>query len=581
MQKEWYLSNGKAIINFSQKYCKTEIDVLNSDAFNSVIKNYIKHAKRVNSKIYTTINKAINNNGEIEELVNKSIKLFKQLLINDSKSISRELPEFSKVYENRTIFRAYIEEIYTYWRNLERYAVIMDDKIDTGIINMNFMDAKEEFDTLLINLYRKVSNNVSINKPNVYRQLAAGTNAALIVKKFEWDIPEEYKVLKDVPMVKEAILRAPFITYPKRNKRSGIFKEMGNPLKRAEVDVEKLFCFPILVGENLAYVYAENDFLSHAISLCNLFKIPRFEELEGRKPELLVFFGLKDLEEDKKNGYFIDEKNELIVGYISKSEDHDYFGYMKKIILTVSNIYNIRKGKLPLHGSMVKIELKTGDSANVVIIGDSGAGKSESIEAFRMLAEEYISNMTVIFDDMGTFSIENGKIIAYGTETGAFVRLDDLDPGYAFKELDRSIFMNPDKINARLITPVSEYSEIIAGEEVDFFLYANNYTIPEESSIEIIENFEVAKENFIKGRRMAKGTTTENGIIDSFFANPFGPRQLETETRKIINEVFEVLKATNKKVGVIYTQLGIKGMEKEGPKKAAIKLFDLIKELRK
>ena len=112
---------------------------------------------------------------------------------------------------------------------------------------------------------------------------------------------------------------------------------------------------------------------------------------------------------------------------------------------------------------MVNIVLKNGKTANVVIMGDSGAGKSESIEAFRALSEDYISEMTVIFDDMGTFKIKDGEIYGYGTEIGAFVRLDDLYQGYAFKEMDRSIFMNPDKVNARLIMPITPYKKIVQG----------------------------------------------------------------------------------------------------------------------
>ena len=36
--------------------------------------------------------------------------------------------------------------------------------------------------------------------------------------------------------------------------------------------------------------------------------------------------------------------------------------------------------------------------------------------------------------------------------------------------------MNPDKINARLVMPISPYNEIIKGYKVDLFLYANNFT---------------------------------------------------------------------------------------------------------
>lgn len=578
MKTEWSLSRDKAIINFSEKYCKNEIEVLGSKAFDSVLSKYIKRSIKTNSKIIRIVNETINNGKDFENLVPQSIKLFKQLLINDSKNIAEDVPEFSEVYNKKSIIRDYVEEIYTYWRNLERYAVIKDDKMEAGILNKNFLDAKEDFDKLLISLYRKVSNNISMTKPNVYRQVPAGANAALILKNGIYKAPAEYEVLNDVAFVKEVVLRAPFITYPKRNKRSGIFREMENPFDRFDFNSDKMFCFPIKVGQNLAYIYVTDEFLSHGVSLCNLFEIPRISEIKDNKPNLIVVFGPHDKLEDAKNGYYIDEKNDLIIGYVSKSEDHDYFGYMKKMILTINNVHNIRNTKLPIHGAMVKIELNSGETANIVIVGDSGAGKSESIEAFRTLAAEHISNMTIIFDDMGTFAIEDGKIKAYGTEIGAFVRLDDLDPGYAFKELDRSIFMNPDKINARLITPVSDYDEIIAGEEVDFLLYANNYTITNEKSIEIIDEESIAKDIFIKGRRMSKGTTTENGITESFFANPFGPTQMQDETLEILHDVFEVLKNTGAKIGVIYTQLGVKGMEKGGPKKAALDLFEMIKE---
>ena len=580
MKCEWIISKDKAIINFSENYCKNETEVLESSSFRSVLKSYISRAQKTHSKVLNEVNQIINNGDDFSELCDKSIFLFKQLLINDSCTVSNELVRFKDVYKNRHLFREYVEEIYTYWRKLERYAVLKDDELDTGILSTNFLDAKESFDKLIITLYRKISNNISMNKPNVYRQLSAGTNAAIILTHNVWKAPEEYSILDDIPFVKEAVLRAPFITYPKRNTRDGIFQEIDNPLNRTDISSCNIFCFPILVGENLAYIYVDTDFLSHGLSLCNLFEIPSISEIQNRKPELVVIFGTKDKYQEQISGYFIDDKNDLIIGYVSKCENHDYFGYMKKMILTISNIHNIRNGYLPIHGAMVKIELKNGNHANVVIVGDSGAGKSESIEAFRSLAADNISSMNIIFDDMGTFKIENNQVIAYGTETGAFIRLDDLEPGYAFKELDRSIFMNPDKINARLITPVSDYYEIIAGEEVDFMLYANNYTVPSGNSIEFIKDFELAKDVFVKGRRQAKGTTSEHGITESYFANPFGPTQMQEATDILIDKYFSLLKQTGKKIGVLYSQLGIEGMEKQGPKLAALNLFDEINNLR-
>lgn len=189
--------------------------------------------------------------------------------------------------------------------------------------------------------------------------------------------------------------------------------------------------------------------------------------------------------------------------------------------------------------------------------------------------------MTIIFDDMGTFKLKDGKIFGYGTETGAFVRLDDLDQGYAFKEMDRSIFMNPDKTNARLVMPVAPYNEIIKGYEIDLFYYANNYDEVEEggNSISYFENAKDAIKVFRSGARMAKGTTSEKGLVESYFANPFGPAQKQEETDKLLDKYFNAMFDGTVKVGQLRTCLGVKGQEKVGPRNAALELFEEIKKL--
>ena len=48
----------------------------------------------------------------------------------------------------------------------------------------------------------------------------------------------------------------------------------------------------------------------------------------------------------------------------------------------------MKRGRLPVHGAMVKINLKGDKSANIIFMGDTGAGKSESLEAFRKQFKE-------------------------------------------------------------------------------------------------------------------------------------------------------------------------------------------------
>lgn len=68
---------------------------------------------------------------------------------------------------------------------------------------------------------------------------------------------------------------------------------------------------------------------------------------------------------------------------------------------------------------------------------------------------------------------------------------------------------------------------------------------------------------------MAKGTTNEQGISESFFANPFGPAQREDQTKELLRQYFEAMFEQGIKVGQINTCLGINDMIKQGPKNAA------------
>lgn len=184
--------------------------------------------------------------------------------------------------------------------------------------------------------------------------------------------------------------------------------------------------------------------------------------------------------------------------------------------------------------------------------------------------------MRIIFDDMGYLQLENdGTIRAYGTEIGAFVRTDDLDPTYAFEQLDRGLYSNPDRINARVTIPVSTYDIISKGYAVDYMLYANNYE-EADKKINIIRDLKHAIEVFEAGARKAKGTTTEKGLVKSYFANPFGPVQERTLTEKLVRKYFKALEYEKTVIGEIHTSLAIDGRSKNGPREAAEELFSMI-----
>lgn len=581
MQKEFSLSSDKVMINFTIKYCDTHEKLLNSEGFDRVLKSYITKIRKKNSFLYQHLSYSLGCDN-LDDLNEKIINVFKLLTTFKPEEMVKINEKFKVLLNDKDAFIDFLEDFYRYWRQLERYTIICSNsKISEGFEKISFIDANTEFSKLILSLYRKISDNVLGYEPNVYRQLPAGGNAGVILNNVVWEYCDEYKLLKDIQFIKTVLLDPPFITYPKKNTRDGYFEEVfENPLLGKTIKSGHWFCYPAKVGSLLAFIFFHRDFMSHGISLCNLFEMARKEEYVGKKPDIIYTFGVRD-DNDKINTVFYeDKKNDIMIGYVNYNEDIDYFGYIKKMTLTLHNLIMIKRGYLPVHGAMVSIILKNGRKSNIIIVGDSGAGKSETIEAFRKLSDSYISDMTIVFDDMGVIKAdEKGDLKAYGTETGAFVRLDDLDPGYAFNELDRSIFMNPNKINARLVIPITSYKDIIKGYPIDMILYANNYDnlLGNNSPIEYFNNAKDAIEVFRNGTRMAKGTTTEEGLVKSYFANPFGPYQKQVETDILLDKYFNLFFQKNIIVGQIKTCLGIRGKEKIGPSTAAIKLFELIK----
>ena len=584
MKKEFSMSNDKVMINFTAKYCDSFEAVLESDGFRRILDIYLRRSKKKNSKSYRYLSTSLNTDSLID-IRRDLIQIMKYLTVMSAEEVIEHNERFLDLLSLKDDFIAFVEDFYLFWRRLERYTIIHRYKVQEGLAAASFTEANDNFSVLILRLYRKIEKSMLGYEPQVYRQIPAGGNACVMIHEMEWARPEGYESLEDIPFIDKILLETPFITYPKRNTRDGMFTEIDyNPLKYAQINKEHWFCYPAKIGGMLIFIYFHRDFMEHGITLCNLFEMARSEETRGRKPEMIYVFGAKDDGEELQTVFYDDKKNDIMLGYVNHSEKIDYFGYMKKMTLTLYNLLMIKRGYLPIHGSMVNIVLKSGDVANVVIMGDSGAGKSESLEAFRSLSEDYISDMTIIFDDMGTFKIEDGVIKGYGTEIGAFVRLDDLDQGYAFKEIDRSIFMNPDKINARLVMPVASYKEITKGYPIDFFFYANNYDEVKDGDkyLNYFENVDDAKKTFKAGARIAKGTTTEKGLVESYFANPFGPAQKQEETDILIDEYFDLMFKSNQvKVGQIKTCLGVKGQEKIGPRNAAIELFDEIKKLKK
>lgn len=577
MLHEFTLSRGRAMINFTLKYCDTKQTLLNSYGFRRVIESFVKQVlKKDEVVIYDYYIKEFK---EEDNLVDSFIEVFKLLTVFDTTEVVAVDNKYSIFFEDKDLFIEVTELLFAYWKRLERYTIVRNNRIGEGLQNVRFIQANDMFNGLLLATVRRIQTTVNGYESRIYRQTTAGANAGLTLNEVNWNCPAEYKGLSSIPFISTVVFQPPFISYTKKNTRDGIFQEdKENPLENITLVEDDWFVFPAKVGNLLTFVYFHKDFMVHGIGLANLFELATETEYIGKKPDMIYVFGYPDGHEEKRTFYYKDKKNDILIGYANYCDDIDYFGYMKKMLLTLHNVKQIEQDRLPIHGAMVNIVLRNGKESNIIIVGDSGAGKSESLEAFRTLNASYIRHMRTIFDDMGYLKKEeDGTIKAYGTEIGAFVRVDDLDPAYAFEQLDRGVYTNMDRINARVTIPISTYEIISKGYPVDYFLYANNYN-EADKKILFYDDLNQAIQVFEDGARKAKGTTTEKGLVKSYFANPFGPVQEREATEKLVRSYFKDMKDADVKIGEMHTSLAIDGKAKDGPRLAAEELFSLIND---
>lgn len=576
MLQEFSLNEGKAILNFSVKFCDNRQKILNSYGFKKVIETFVQKIKKDEPIIYNFYTKGFKTE---EDFAKSMIEVFKWLSVCNTEEIINVNNKYKIFFDDKDTFLELIELLYNFWRRLERFAIVRNTTIAEGLQNVRFIQASSLFNELVLSLYRRIEETVMGYQHRVYRQLTAGVNAGLMLSDISWNCPIEYYGLNSIPFITSVVFDPPFITYTKRNTRDGIFHEHDvNPIENVVLNEDEWFLFPVWVGSMLTFVYFHSDFMDQGFGLANLFELAKESDYIGKKPDIIYVYGYPDGHEEKRTFYYKDKKNDILIGYANHCDDIDYFGYMKKMLLTLHNVKQMEKGRLPIHGAMVNILLNNGKESNIIIMGDSGAGKSESLEAFRSLNENFIRHMRIIFDDMGFLNEEaDGTIKAYGTEIGAFVRIDDLDPAYAYQQLDRGIYSNPDKINARVTIPASTYDVISRGYKVDYILYANNYS-EADKKIRLYDDLDAAIKIFEAGARKAKGTTTEKGLVTSYFANPFGPVQERPLAEKLVRKYFTAMQKNEVKIGEIHTSLAIEGRAKDGPREAAEELFILINE---
>jgi len=581
--EQFEIVGNKIIIRIGHQICQNGDELIKSALFRHVVKTCVNELKGHESYLLDIFPNKNPGRANISSLI-KTLGFLSKM---SGDLVPKLVPEAKQLLSRQNLFSEFVEYLYNYWRSFDRFIICADEHhgLETRPYRI-FNNTIEHLTHLVRSAYRDIQENLTGSHPNIYRQVRAGAEISTIAVPHQFPFKSrDYVKLRTIPVIQQVLLYPPLILNPPMNKRTGVFERVSrNPLRSVNLEANDWLCYPAKVGELIILVYFHKKFSELGFSMCNLFELAQEEDLK-RKPDGVYCFGVdrKEIEGvgNSSTIFYEDEAEGILTAAAPRDDEFGYFGYLKKMILTMHNVIMMRRGILPFHGALVHMILPGERKATILLIGDSGAGKSETLEALRELGNKEIQDMIIIADDMGSIQVPKGKAATgYGTEIGAFLRLDDLQPGYAFGQIDRAIIMSPNKVNARIILPVTTYDHVVTGSPIDYVFYANNYEEIDSDHpiIERLPDAASALRIFREGTVMSKGTTTSTGLVHSYFANVFGPPQLKEVHEKLAKRYFRKFFEQGLFVGQIRTRLGISGYERTGPQEAARALLSVLNQ---
>ena len=149
---EFITNPRQVILNFSELYCKNEIEVLNSACFKEVWGRFLEHIYKVEKQ---DVLKII---GLLPSPKKDFVILFKLLLEFEIQDIKRLSHHFKQILEHSEILYELIENFYDYWRRLERYGIIFSKNRAGGVEAASFTGVMNQFTNVVLSTYRTISH---------------------------------------------------------------------------------------------------------------------------------------------------------------------------------------------------------------------------------------------------------------------------------------------------------------------------------------------------------------------------------------------------------------------------------------
>ncbi len=207
------------MLNIRERMCETQEELLASDKFRSVLDHCIGNLKSKNSPLLGIF---VNNDAS-KEAVDNLVKTL-SLLVKYEGNVVPHIFEESMIFL-RELDRLgnFVEYLYDYWRHFDRF-IINDsegDRLDKRPYR-TFNETIEQLTHLVRTVYRHIQENITGSHPNVYRQVPAGGEIAVI--SLPKDIAyrgEKYDKLKSIPVIRQMLIYPPLVIQQPMNKTDG------------------------------------------------------------------------------------------------------------------------------------------------------------------------------------------------------------------------------------------------------------------------------------------------------------------------------------------------------------------------
>ncbi|MEJ2048312.1 MAG: hypothetical protein P8Y60_00430, partial [Calditrichota bacterium] len=171
--------DNKVIIQLRDRVCDTTDELIASRLFSEVVTHFVNNLKRKQAPLLQLFGKPANEIGNTD--TQDLIQVFEILVKMPLQAVPKLIKTGGQIIADPSLLHAFIEGLYNYWRQFERF-IICDstgDRLDKRPYR-TFNSTIESLTHLVRQTYRDIVENMTGQHPNIYRQVRAGAEMAVI-----------------------------------------------------------------------------------------------------------------------------------------------------------------------------------------------------------------------------------------------------------------------------------------------------------------------------------------------------------------------------------------------------------------